>query len=90
LQHSEKFFTLFFFGSDALYAYFIDRVRDHLHMVLCMSPVGDGLRERCRMYPALVNCTSIDWFSEWPDVALREVSARFLLGADLGGCTFSL
>ena len=70
--------------ADALYAYFLDRVRNNLHLVLCMSPIGDGLRERCRMYPSLVNSCAIDWFSEWPDVALREVSSRFLHGADLG------
>jgi dynein heavy chain len=70
--------------ADALYSYFIDRVRNHLHLVLCMSPIGDGFRERCRMYPSLVNTCAIDWFSEWPDVALREVSARFLSGVDLG------
>ncbi len=39
------------------------------------------------MYPSLVNSTTINWFSEWPDVALREVSAKFLrdLEKDLGG-----
>ena len=29
-------------------ALFIDRVRELLHICLCMSPVGDGLRIRCR------------------------------------------
>jgi dynein heavy chain len=34
---------------DALFRFFIDRVRSNLHIALCMSPVGDGLRVRCRM-----------------------------------------
>lgn len=29
---------------DAIYNYFIGRVRNHLHLVLCMSPVGDAFR----------------------------------------------
>lgn len=27
---------------------FVDRVREHFHICLCMSPVGDDLRVRCR------------------------------------------
>ncbi|GCC24108.1 hypothetical protein chiPu_0002508 [Chiloscyllium punctatum] len=33
---------------------------------------------RARKFPALVNCTSIDWFHEWPEEALVSVSQRFL------------
>lgn len=52
--------------------------RSNLHVVLCLSPVGDAFRERCRMFPGLVNCTTIDWFTEWPGDALFEVAARKL------------
>jgi len=58
--------------------FFIDRVRRTLKVVLCFSPVGTTLRVRARKFPALVNCTSIDWFHEWPEDALRSVSLRFL------------
>ena len=30
-------------------------------IVLCFSPVGSTLRVRARRFPALVNCTNIDW-----------------------------
>jgi len=30
------------------------------------------------MYPAFVNCTTIDWFSEWPQDALLEVGDKYL------------
>ena len=36
------------------------------------------------MYPALVNCTTIDWFSEWPPDALLEVAERYLDQIELG------
>jgi dynein heavy chain len=29
-------------------------------------------------FPSLVNCTTIDWFSEWPADALKSVASRFL------------
>ena len=32
------------------------------------------------MYPAFVNCTTIDWFSEWPVDALLEVADKYLDG----------
>lgn len=46
---------------DALYAFFLERVRANLHVVLCLSPVGEAFRNRLRMFPGLVNCTTIDW-----------------------------
>lgn len=33
---------------DTIYKTFVERVRDNLRIVLCMSPVGDALRVRCR------------------------------------------
>ena len=44
--------------------FFIDRVRRQLKVILCFSPVGSTLRVRGRKFPALVNCTCIDWFHE--------------------------
>ena len=41
-------------------------------------------RNRIRMYPALVNCTTIDWFSEWPLDALLEVADKYLSEMSLG------
>jgi dynein heavy chain len=68
--------------TDAMWQYFVDRVRSNLHIVLAMSPIGDSLRERCRMYPGLVNSTTIDWFHTWPAEALQEVAMKFLLHVD--------
>ncbi|XP_071951094.1 dynein axonemal heavy chain 2-like isoform X2 [Antedon mediterranea] len=69
---------------EIMFAYFIERVRSNLHVVLCMSPVGDPFRNRIRMYPAFVNCTTIDWFTEWPKEALIEVAEKYLETIDIG------
>uniref|UniRef100_A0A7M4FBW4 Dynein axonemal heavy chain 11 n=1 Tax=Crocodylus porosus TaxID=8502 RepID=A0A7M4FBW4_CROPO len=58
--------------------FFLDRVRLQLKIILCFSPVGSMLRVRARKFPAIVNCTAIDWFHEWPQEALHSVSRRFI------------
>lgn len=38
---------------EAVYAYFLERVRTNLHVILCLSPIGEAFRERCRMFPGV-------------------------------------
>jgi dynein heavy chain len=64
--------------NEALWDFFIEKVRKNLHVVLCFSPAGDTLRIRARNFPALINNTSIDWFQNWPHDALISVASRFL------------
>jgi len=42
-------------------------------MIVAMSPLGEVFRARLRQFPSLVNCCTIDWFSEWPEEALLGV-----------------
>ena len=56
----------------------ISRIKQNLHLVLAMSPIGDVFRDRLRMFPSLVNCCTIDWFAEWPEDALVSVAATTL------------
>ena len=69
--------------TDVINALFVSRVREYLHICLCMSPVGDALRVRCRNFPSLVNCCTLDWFSRWPEEALLYVSSAFLKTLEL-------
>lgn len=70
---------------DVLLKFFVQLVRDNLHIVLAFSPVGEKLRNRCRQFPSIINCCAIDWFDKWPQdalysVAQREYSAQERLG----------
>nr|CAH8856482.1 unnamed protein product [Trichobilharzia regenti] len=58
---------------ESIWQYFIQKSASNLHIVLCMSPVGDTLRTRCRNFPGVVNNTTIDWFFPWPEQALYAV-----------------
>ena len=57
---------------------FVNYCRANLHMVLCMSPIGDAFRTRLRKFPSLVNCCTIDWFTAWPKDALLTVADSFM------------
>ncbi len=66
-----------------IFGHYISQVREHLHIVLCMSPVGAAFRNRCRQFPSLVNCCTVDWFNEWPQDALFSVAKSFLSNQEL-------
>ena len=61
-----------------LWTYFLNRVKDNLHTVLCFSPVGPHFRARSQTFPSLFSQCSIDWFLPWPEEALISVSEQFL------------
>lgn len=48
-------------------------------MIIAMSPLGKAFTTRLRMFPALVNCCTIDWFTEWPEEALINVGRGQLI-----------
>jgi len=57
---------------------FEEQAKNSIHVVLAFSPIGDDFKRRLRMFPALVNCCTIDWFLPWPSDALRSVADQFL------------
>lgn len=67
-----------------VWRYFISRIRENLHVCLCFSPMGPGLRTRARRFPAVANCTVIDWFQPWPEQALASVGKKILSDCNLG------
>eukprot|EP01059_Diplonema_ambulator_P034998 TRINITY_DN8108_c0_g1_i3.p1 TRINITY_DN8108_c0_g1~~TRINITY_DN8108_c0_g1_i3.p1 ORF type:complete len:4672 (+),score=1974.47 TRINITY_DN8108_c0_g1_i3:105-14120(+) len=69
-------------NKDVCWKHFISKVQTNLHTVLCFSPVGQQLAMWCRQFPAIANCTVIDWFHPWPEDALASVSNKFLAAAD--------
>jgi dynein heavy chain, axonemal len=61
-----------------LYAFFLTRVKQNMHIVLAFSPIGEAFRDRLRKFPSLINCCAIDWFTAWPQDALVAVAKKFL------------
>ena len=56
-----------------IFTIYLSRVKRNMHIAMAMSPIGDAFTTRLRMFPSLINCSTIDWFTEWPEEALEGV-----------------
>jgi dynein heavy chain len=52
---------------------YLAKVKANIHLIIAMSPLGDVFRQRLLKFPSLVNCSTLDWFAEWPEEALLSV-----------------
>jgi len=68
----------------AMHSFFVKRIKQHIHLIICMSPLGEAFRTRLRNFPSLVNNCTIDYFAEWPEEALRSVAKSTLDTIDMG------
>jgi len=75
-----------------MFAEYLLRVKSNIHCTLAMSPLGEVFRTRLLKFPSLVNCCTIDMFSNWPEEALISVATGSIgdgeieLGEDTEGC----
>lgn len=58
---------------------YLIRIKRNIHMIIVMSPLGNNFTTRLRMFPSLINCSTIDWFTEWPEEALLNVGKGQLI-----------
>lgn len=67
----------------ALYKFFVERVRDNLHIVLTLSPIGHNLRRYLYCYTPLRNLCTSDWFMPWPADALQHIAEKLISSMNL-------
>jgi len=46
-----------------IYAQYLSRIKQNIHIIIAMSPISQTFSTRLRMFPSLVNCCTLDWFS---------------------------
>ena len=46
-----------------IFAQYLSRIKNNIHIIIAMSPLGSNFSNRLRMFPSLVNCCTLDWFN---------------------------
>lgn len=49
-------------------------MKKNIHIVLAMSQMSDSFKTNLLNFPSLINCNTIDYYSEWPEDALISVA----------------
>lgn len=68
---------------EELYKNFIHNVQRNLHVVFTMNPSNPDFSNRSASSPALFNRCVIDWFGDWSDDGLLQVSKAFTENIDI-------
>ena len=68
---------------ESLFELFKQRVKQNLHVVFSTSPFTEHFHERCRVYPAIINYSTVDWYNKWPAEALSIVAEKFIVDKSL-------
>ena len=55
-------------------AFFLQNIKNNLHLILSMSPFSNSLRERCRKVPSILNNCTLNWYVPWSENALQTVA----------------
>ncbi len=74
---------------EELYKHFIHNVQRHLHVVFTMNPSNPDFSNRTASSPALFNRCVIDWFGDWSDDGLLQVSKSLTESIDISSDSFT-
>jgi dynein heavy chain 1 len=70
-------------SQEELYKWFTDQIVKNLHVVFTMNPPEEGLSSKAATSPALFNRCVLNWFGDWSDQALYQVSSELTSSVDL-------
>ena len=70
-------------SQEELYKWFTEQIVKNLHVVFTMNPPEEGLSSKAATSPALFNRCVLNWFGDWSDQALYQVSSELTQSVDL-------
>jgi dynein heavy chain 1 len=74
---------------DEIYRQFTKEVQRNLHVAFTMNPANADFSNRSASSPALFNRCVIDWFGDWADDGLLQVSQELTKFLDIKQSSFS-
>ncbi|KRX10161.1 P-loop containing nucleoside triphosphate hydrolase [Pseudocohnilembus persalinus] len=61
------------------YTNFLNICKKNLKMVIAVNPKDKFFYHRLKTFPSLVNCTTINWFLDWPEFAYTSIAQNLIL-----------
>ena len=72
-------------NNEEIYSIFTRNVQRNLHVIFTMNPSNPEFCNRTASSPAIFNRCVIDWFGDWPQSALYQVSSELTRNLDFRG-----
>ncbi|KAK9874446.1 hypothetical protein WA026_002785 [Henosepilachna vigintioctopunctata] len=70
-------------SSESVYAYFVNRCREKLHIIMSFSCESNIVERRIHLFQSLTKfCTAI-WFNEWSDNAIMEIANEWIKDSEI-------
>jgi dynein heavy chain len=60
------------------YAQLVQMAYDSMHLIICVDPYTNGMRDLFADYPSLASRCALDWFEDWPAETMQQMAERHL------------
>eukprot|EP00939_MAST-03C_sp_MAST-3C-sp1_P001116 g1116.t1 len=63
---------------DKVWHWFVNEVKSHIHVVLCVSPESDQVKSVAARFPHIASCSTVIYVKEWTADSLMQICTRTL------------
>lgn len=69
---------------------FLQRIRDLIHVVFCVSPYDFNMKDRFVNYPSIIKFSTFDYYEPWPDDAFTKVASSLFDDENMSNLSVSI
>ncbi len=60
------------------YAQLVQMAYDSMHLIICIDPYANSMRDLFADYPSLASRCTLDWFQDWPAETMQQMAEQHL------------